>query len=532
MLVGMIKLFTQELIQLRQLAPAQVIFTIAAMILAIAPLNWLITTWLDPSYASKGFYIFLAVSGLFIWSMTSPCHLDVVPDRRRALLLLLFTAVVRLIGQVVAVNTIGALVLVIDIYALGLLAGLKWRTRPLSPGWLAIGFAFSLPLERIAQRTIGFGLQQISAEGACMVLRGLYSDVRCEGVRIILAGKDVLIDLPCSGARTILLLLLGFTLMAAVVRPNTGQSIAGGVATLLAGLAANMVRISVLAISIAQPQVFFNIDLMARPWHDIVGLIALTLGTLPLLYWARTIPWSRLDISINARCRHFIPDRVRRDGWWLSPPVNPWRNKTGLKGALAFFILALTIVNLPRKAIDVAPRDITIDLPSYLAGFGARKLSLLPREKTYFTKYGGAAQKAVYGPNQLLVVRTSAPLRHLHAPDECLRGLGMKVTYLGVSHDPTPSAVYSLESATGTRYLVNVTFVSDQGHVTTNVAEAVWRWLQNPESTWSSVQRISPIGAGSRARNVFDRAVFAALEIPQDSPDAANALNTPNSIKK
>ena len=78
----------------------------------------------------------------------------------------------------------------------------------------------------------------------------------------------------------------------------------------------------------------------------------------------------------------------------------------------------------------------------HLAGMNARPVPLLAKEKAYFLKYGGSAQKASYGPHQLLVVRTSAPLRHLHAPDECLRGLGMKVQYLGVRHSPVPSAIY------------------------------------------------------------------------------------------
>jgi len=47
MLAVMMKKLSEKLIQLRQLTPAQILFIIAAMILAIAPLNWLITTWLE-----------------------------------------------------------------------------------------------------------------------------------------------------------------------------------------------------------------------------------------------------------------------------------------------------------------------------------------------------------------------------------------------------------------------------------------------------------------------------------------------------
>ena len=164
----------------------------------------------------------------------------------------------RLAGQVLAVNTIGALALVIDVYALGLLFGLKDRVRALSPGWLAIAFAFSLPLERIAQRTIGYGLQSVSSDGACLLLGGFFADLKCFGVRLVLEGKDVLVDLPCSGARSILLLLLCFALVAALVRPTLKQAIIGGSATLLAGLLANMIRISLLAGGHCAPAAVFR----------------------------------------------------------------------------------------------------------------------------------------------------------------------------------------------------------------------------------------------------------------------------------
>ncbi len=490
------------------------VFAAAAIVLGYEPVKWLLNTWLEPSYDSKGFYIFLAVAGLFVWSVTSAKTLPKnARQQRTAFALLGVTALVRLLGQVLAINTIGALALVLDVYALGLLFGLGSRVRKLSPGWLAIAFAFSLPLERIAQRTIGYALQSISADGACLILGGLFDQLKCYGVRIVLDGIDVLVDLPCSGARSILLLLLCFALVSSLVRPTVKQMLIGALLTLTAGLLANMVRIAVLAIGIARPLSFFGIDVMAQPWHDIIGLIALALGMLPLLIWANGVTRNRPATSIDERCRYFIPDRLRRDGWWLEQkPAPKMRAIRGLP-ALAFLMMALVIVNLPRKAIDVARRSINIELPMQLAGMNAHPVPLLAKEKAYFLKYGGSAQKASYGPHQLLVVRTSAPLRHLHAPDECLRGLGMSVQYLGVRHSPVPSAIYRATTQQGQAYLINVSFVSDDGFITTNVSEAVWRWMQNPRSTWTAIQRITPAQINDGSRQLFDAAVIAAFDL-------------------
>jgi hypothetical protein len=80
----------------------------------------------------------------------------------------------------------------------------------------------------------------------------------------------------------------------------------------------------------------------------------------------------------------------------------------------------------------------------------------------------------------LLVVSTSAPLRHLHSPEECLAGNGHTVRYLGQTGGVTPSAVYRTTDPQGQSWRITVSFVSERGGWTPHVAEAIWRWLQAP----------------------------------------------------
>ena len=499
--------------QLTGSAAARAVFAVALGLLALEPILWLGRTWRDPSYDSQGFLIFLVAAGLFAWSITSERLDRDGSDRRRAIWLLAATAVIRLAGQVLAINTIGAIALAIDVYAIALLCGLHSRARAVSPGWLAVCFAFSLPLERIVQRTIGYGLQNLSADGACVVLDAVFDNVVCEGVRIIVAGTDVLVDLPCSGARAMLLLLLLFCAASGISRPGPGPALAGLAGTLAAAIAANIVRISVLAIGIARPDVLFGIDVMAQPWHDLIGLVALGIGGAPVVAWARRIyraprPAHAVADPSPRRCPE-IPGaghRRQRKALQLSPLVT----------AIAFLALALVIVNLPRRPVDVAKRDISIELPERLAGYRARPVALAAGERSYFVQYGGAAAKAGYGPNNLLIVRTTAPLRHLHTPDECLRGLGLDVDYLGVTYAPAPTAIYRARARDGQAWLVHVSFVSDAGYITSNVAEAVWRWLQSPGQVWSTIQRITPVGLAETDRLAWDRAVFASLDLASE----------------
>ncbi|MCP4044028.1 MAG: exosortase T, partial [Gammaproteobacteria bacterium] len=257
----------------------------AALILAAEPALWLVHTWLDPIYGGHGLPVFLMVVALFSWSLSTPRLRPDPRARRFALYLLVATAVIRLLGQVLAVNTLGALALVVDIYALALLSGLRWRRRPLSPFWLAVVFSFSLPLERILQRTIGFGLQQISADGACRTVGWLVDGVQCEGVHILAAGQEISVDLPCSGARGLLQLLLLLSVLATLVRPGWKDAFRGLFITLTAAVGANILRITALILG----QIFpLGISVMASPWHDIIGLAALAIGAGPILLWATT----------------------------------------------------------------------------------------------------------------------------------------------------------------------------------------------------------------------------------------------------
>ena len=495
--------------QLAGSGAARILFAVALGILALEPILWLVRTWRDPSYDSQGFLVFLIAAGLFAWSVTSKRQDSNAPHRRRAVWLLIATAVIRLAGQVLAINTVGAIALVIDVYAIALLCGLHIRARAVSPGWLAMCFAFSLPLERIVQRTIGYGLQNLSADGACVVLDTVFDDVICEGVRIVIAGVDVLVDLPCSGARAALLLLLLFCAAGGMGRPSPGQALSGFAVTLTAAIVANIVRICILAIGIAKPELYFGIDVMEQPWHDLVGLVTLLVGGAPIIAWASLLNRAPRPLARQQNAPRLNP--------LMPAPIIP---------AIAFFALALVIVNLPHRPVDVVKRDISIDLPERLAGHRAQPIALTASEESYFVQFGGAAAKAGYGPNNLLIVRTSAPLRHLHTPEDCLRGLGFDVDYLGVTYTPAPTAIYRARAQDGQAWLVHVSFVSDTGYITTNIAEAVWRWMQSSGGVWSAVQRITPIDIPEADRLAWDRAVFASLDLPsQPTPIQFARLN-------
>jgi len=482
----------------------KVIIITAAVLLAYDPLLWLIKTWIDPSYASSGLYLFIIVAGLFGWSFSS--KRTALSNQQFPLILLFLSAIVRLVGQILAVNVLGAITLVVDLYAIAKIAGLDRRMRSISPLWLSLSFAFTLPLERILQRVFGYGLQNISADGACTVLGVIVNDVSCQGVRILINQQDVLVDLPCSGARAFLLLLFFFSVSACFFRLNLRNAFYGFLITVLSAYLINVIRICVLAIFIGFPNLIFNIDVMSQPTHDVIGLILLSFGVLPVALWAR---WKQTD---NHASTPHLPSKLLHHGWWLK------RTKTNINksiSALGFMGIAIVIISLPKEARDVSRKDLPIEIPMNLGGDFAVPQELLPKEQLYFTQYGGSAKKAQYADRSLMVVKTSAPLRHLHAPDDCLRGLGMDVEYRGVHYSPIPTAIYKATDEQGAEYRVAVTFISStEKYMTTNISEAIWYWLKNPDEDWMAIQRITHWDSDPTKNNEFDYAVMASFELP------------------
>lgn len=468
---------------------------LGAGLLAADPLRWLATTWTDATYNPEGLWVALLVAVLAAWSGSS-ARRRATGNAHRALWLLALAAAVRAAGQLLRINVLGALTLAVDVYALATLAGLGQRRRAVAPGWLAALFALSLPLERVLQRALGYGLQQLSASGACSVLGAMDFAVVCQGTRILLDGQDLLVDLPCSGARGLVLLLTLYCAACAVVRPDLFRAMHGLALTLMAAWAGNVLRIVALAIGLAR-----GAPVMAAPWHELIGLAALALGALPVLWWARR--------TKKGTHTFFAHRSLEEKG--VRPHFSPPR---GLP--LLFLAAALAIVNLPARPLDVARTMPPPALPAALGEWTANPQPLNAAEQAYFTRYGGAAARAGYGPHGLLLVSTSAPLRHLHAPDECLRNSGHAVRYVGVRHGALPTALYRSVDADGRRWRIAVSYVASDGVWATSVAEAAWRWLRRTSAvqTWTMVQRITPWDSPDADVAVWDAAVARALDLP------------------
>jgi exosortase/archaeosortase family protein len=469
-------------------------FALGSLILAIEPLNWLVGTWLDPSYLSSGVHYLALIGVLLAWSLSSPVvNLD-KQQNHLAILLLILSAITRLVSQVLAINVIGGIALAIDVFALCTLMRTGQRARALSPIWLSALFLFTLPVERILQRVVGYPMQEISAKLSCGGLDIFFENLSCSGIRIVLQGRDVLVDLPCSGTAGLMLIMAFLVTLNAIYRPRVSVAVLWFFVAFWLSIAGNALRIGLLAIGIAFQEDLAGIDVMAPPLHDIIGYLTLGLSLAPIAAFYK--PGSAPARSYLARCAFPVVSNTVRH-----------------LGVLVFLALVLVIILLPRHALDVSASTDPQKLPFSLAGEIGVSERLLPVEQRYFEQFGGHAQKRRYGSLAVTLVHTSSPLRHLHAPDDCLRGLGYDVEFLGTRFEPVPTALFRARASSGEAWQVAVTYTSSAGHMTNNIAEAIWLWLKKPNTSWTSIQRITPWTLSDGERVALETAVNAALDL-------------------
>lgn len=445
-----------------------------AVALAAEPAIWLVGTWYRDGYDGIGWLAFVLVLGCAAWSGASPrLQRRVAPAH--IYYLVLATALIRLSAQLLDINVLGALLLAVDVFALARIAGLDARARAISPLWLAFLFCFSLPVEPIVQRLIGYDLQRLSAAMACGLLDPWFVDLGCDGVRLSIDGVDVLVDLPCSGAELLSLTGLSFAVLC-TLRPPGPWAIAGACACLLLALCGNAVRVTLLALGIAYEHAL-PFHVMDPVPHTLLGMLVVMTVSAALIVMSAWYPAPRLAAA----------SRI------FGAPATKPRIPKPL--AFIFLPLALSIGAIQPQPVDASPIVPPPEPPRVAAGFLRADDALSGQEQAYFGRYGGGARRASYGPFGLLLVSTGSPLRHLHDPTICLSGMGFDVQLIGTDFGQGATVYRAVhESATsGAGYYVYTSFLSSDGQLAMSVSEVVWHWLRDPGPTWTMVQRIEPV---------------------------------------
>lgn len=498
------RVFKTDLHRVLKLSSTLLIVT-AAIILAVHPINWLIESWVDPSYDSQGEIIFLFVVAILGWSLNSSSHSSNNSNHNKAKIIFVFSTIARFLSQVLSINILGGIALVFDFYAICCFLNIANRKNFASPFWLTALFLFSLPLERVFQRIIGYGMQLISADISGGILSFIFGVVQINGTELIVNGHKILVDMPCSGVKSSLLLLTLMCFLLSIKRLNLKKQIFFISFCFFTAIVCNILRIVFLSSFIASPFLKELIDITKEPFHSLVGLFSIGLGTLIIIKVFHNLKTNKLSNNLNRIRRIFKSENSRK---------YPRFYVLNFASSVIILCVAIFIINLPKSALDISNTQNYFQLPTYLGNSFAKDIPLKSKEKLYFTQYGGKAEKKAYGKHKLMLIQTTSPLRHLHNPADCLQGLGFAVKYLGYENKLIPTSVFQAEQPNGNNWRVAVTFFSDSGEIVHSVNEAIWHWLKNPNSSWYALQRITPASTNHQEIESWEKQVFRSLDLP------------------
>lgn len=513
---------------------AVVLLVAGSLALLVEPALWLARTWVDPTWDSDGAWAAAACVLLLARSMRSgPAAPAPQADRRSARLalgLVLATAAVRIVGRVLAIRVVGALALAVDVAAVGVALRLSRRPWPLHPAALAGLFAFALPLEPLLQRVLGYPLRLVSTVVAHAALTPFADGLTRAGTLLVTDGQALAIDLPCSGARGLTLLAALAAAVACRRRPGVVGAAAGALAVAAGALAANTVRIVAVYAGLRA-----GLPVLAEPWHGLLGLVGLALGAAPLLVVATRWPIRTAPAAVVAPAARTTDDAP--GGFPAArtvPRETPARVATAPRVAAALLVgAAAALLLVPERPLDVSGAVAPVRLPQTLGPWRGAAVPLEPTERRYFERFGGRVAKATYGDgvgpaHQVVVVRTTSPVRHLHAPDRCLAGAGHTVERVGVRPGGVPTVVWRSRDPDGALWRVEASFLGPRGETAATVSEVAWRWLRAPGGAWTLVERITPWDAcpadpSGCAR--FEAALLAALDVPTDTTTQAQEVS-------
>lgn len=463
--------------------------------LTLDPLRWLAQTWADPAYDSDGGWVAILVAAIGVRSLASGAPAGGRPVRAGVVAALLgATCAARLAGRLLDVHHLGALALVVDVGTTAAVLGLHRRPWAVAPWALAGLAAMTLPVEHALQQFVSFPLRVASAATVAAALAPL--GVERVGTRLVDGSGGILdVEVACSGAAGLTALgVLAFT--AATRRSLRPTTAALGLAAVVGGAwLANSVRLLLLVVGPTEAW-------LRQPAHTIVGLVALAVGLVPALAVVRALP------------QRVPPEPV------AATPIRAASAGGARAAAAAFSAAGILAASAPSHPVDRSGPVAPIALPVVLGGWRSAAQPLTALEQAYFGRFGGRVDRRTYhtgADHTVLVVRTTAPLRHLHSPAACLAGAGHTVERLGLRPGaPIPTVVWRSVAPDGQVWRVETSFVSATGQTADSAAEVAWLWLGAPGTAWTLIERISPWRACEAAPDrcaAFETELLSALDV-------------------
>lgn len=265
----------------------------------------------------------------------------------------------------------------------------------------------SLPLLSSLQFYAGFPLRVVTAEASAWLLRAGGFVVERSGASLMVDGRLVLVDAPCSG----------------IHMAWTAYFIAC-VAALLGGLRDRdfMRRAPLVGLMVISGNVLRNTLLVAREgagwdwpvWaHASVGLVVLSVVCLGVFHlMGRATPSRAFEIAVESGTVPAVSTNDARAKPWL---------------LMALIVLAIAPLQARTVADTTAVSVASTVWPEVWEGRHLQPLPLSAVEQRFASRFPGAIGRFRDGERLIVLRHITAPTRMLHPAADCYRGLGYAI---------------------------------------------------------------------------------------------------------
>ena len=271
----------------------------------------------------------------------------------------------------------------------------------------------ALPVVSSLQFYAGYPLRVVTAEASRWLLGAAGFDATREGSAMLVDGRLVIVDAPCSGVQMVWMAWFCASAVACW-RELPDRIFARRLAFVGAiVLAGNIVRNALL------------VGLEARggavpAWqHQAIGMVVLAIVCAAVAYLVASAKKPEPRQSIAFGPQSFVLEK-------------------GLLAALAMLlaVCALTPLAWPRGGVTEAPATTPTEWPREWNGRALRPLALGKVEARFAAQFPGRIERLTDGESVLVWREVRTPTRMLHPATDCYRGLGYRVVDARLERDP------------------------------------------------------------------------------------------------
>ncbi|MBI3897439.1 MAG: exosortase Q [Gammaproteobacteria bacterium] len=286
-----------------------------------------------------------------------------------------------------------------------------------------VGLALlALPLLSSLQFFVGFPLRVVTAEASRLLLTLFAVDIERSGTALVVAGRLVMVDAPCSGIQMGWVAYFTACAAAAWLRVSDGRFLRRVPFIGVTVLAGNIVRNTVLVVKEA--------GLVHWPeWtHEAIGLATFT-GVCLLVLWYVISAAGTTAVALE----------------WHQPrrlfTAVAWRRGVRVGSFITLAGLTLWPWLQPEPVAAVVPPS-AIEWPQEFEGRPLRPLALSAVEQRFADRFPGAIARFTDGERAIVLHHVTAPTRMLHPAADCYRGLGYRVLSSALVQDGDASILW------------------------------------------------------------------------------------------